>query len=43
MRQWKIIFQISVANKRKGAPYMTYTEMYHTLADLFAYKKLARS
>ncbi len=43
MRQWKIIYQISVANRRKGAPYMTYTEMYHTLSDLFAYKKLARS
>lgn len=43
LRQWKIIYQISMFNRRQGTNFMSLPEAYQTLTSLFAYRRLARS
>ena len=43
LRQWKIIYQISLINRRQGANFMSFSEAYQTLVNLFAYRRLTRS
>jgi len=43
LRQWKIIYQISMFNRRQGTNFMSLPEAYQALTSLFAYRRLARS
>ena len=42
LNQWKIIYQISLHNRRNGVNFMSYKEAYQTLLHLFTYKRYAR-
>ena len=42
LNQWKVIYQISVHNRRNGVNFMSYKEAYHTLIHLFTYKRFAK-
>jgi len=43
LNQWKIIYQISVYNRRNGVDFMSGKEAWQTLVHLFTYKKFAGS
>ena len=40
--QWRIIYQISLHNRRNGVNFMSYKEAFQTLVHLFTYKRFAR-
>ena len=40
--QWKVIYQISQYNRKRGIKFMSYREAYQTLVHLFTYKRFAR-
>ncbi len=42
LKQWKIIYKISLFNRRQGTNFMSFPEAFHTMASLFAYRRLAR-
>jgi len=42
LSQWKIIYQISLFNRRQGTNFMSFSEACEALVSLFAYRRLVR-
>ncbi len=43
IRQWNVIYRLSVFNKHRGQSFMSFKDAYRMRMGLFTYKKLARS
>lgn len=42
LNQWKIIYQISLSNKKQGIRFMSLKQAYDTLTHILTYRRLAR-